>query len=503
MAADFSIRFDPPGPVAAAFMDSPARVKLIMGPEGSGKTSCCLMAHVFMAVRQTPSPIDGVRRYKFPVIRDTYRQLEKTTIPSWNRWFPKSVGQWVGGAGGQPATHTVLIEIDGVGRVEIIAEFIGLGEHKIEDVMRGYQATSAYINEADLLSRDVLTHVYGRCNRYPSKDEGGATDWMVTLDMNAPDTDNWTYSEFLDQLTEGFAFFRQPSGFSPQAENLRNLNNQKGDDYYAEKAKGQPAWYVRRYIRNELGFSREGKPVYPEWSDSRHVAAQELLPVAGIPLVLGLDAGLTPAAIINQHLPNGQWRTLDELLVGEAESVGPRRFAKMLVQLLIERYDGFRGTAWADPQTQYGADSEGGEQTWLEIVEEALKVIGFAVKAAPTQEIIARHEAVRGPLTRMIDGETPGYVLSPRCRVVRKGFNSGYRYRRRRGSGGPEYDPKPEKNFFSHAHDGVQYALSGGGEHHEMTGRGRREQDRRRLPERAIMEPDADDLAAFGGRVPW
>ncbi|KKL91823.1 hypothetical protein LCGC14_1890850, partial [marine sediment metagenome] len=362
MAADFSIRFTPPGPVAAAFMASPARVKMIMGPEGSGKTSCCLLAHVFMATRQAPSPIDGVRRYKFPIIRDTYRQLEKTTIPSWNEWFPKDVGQWVGGSGGQPAVHTVPIEIAGVGRVEIIAEFIGLGEHKIEDVMRGYQGTSAYINEADLLSRDVLTHVYGRCNRYPRKNEGGVTDWMVTLDMNAPDTDNWTYDEFVDKPSEGFAFFRQPSGFSPQAENLQNLNNKIGDDYYAEKARGQPGWYIRRYILNEFGASREGKPVYPEWSDSRHVAVRELLPVKGIPLVLGLDAGLTPAAIINQHLPNGQWRTLDELLVGEGESVGPRRFAARLVQLLVERYDGFTGTAWADPSTEYGADSEGGEQ---------------------------------------------------------------------------------------------------------------------------------------------
>lgn len=498
MATDFSIRFEPPGPVAAGFMDSPARVKMIMGPEGSGKTSCCLLANVFMAVRQAPSPIDGVRRYKFAIIRDTYRQLEKTTIPSWNRWFPKDMGQWVGGSGGQPATHTVLIEIDGVGRVEVIAEFIGLGEHKVEDVMRGWEGTSAYLNEADLLTHDVLTYVYGRCRRYPPKSEGGVTDWMVTLDMNAPDDDNWTYDKFIDCPAEGYAFFRQPSGFSPQAENLENLE----DYYYTEKAKGQPEWYVRRYIRNEFGYSREGKPVYPEWSDSRHVAARELKPVKGIPLVLGLDAGLTPAAIINQHLPNGQWRTLDELVIGEGESVGPRRFAAMLEQLLIERYDGFQGTAWADPSTEYGADAEGGEQTWLEIVAEVLKKLGITVKPAPTQEIIARHEAVRGPLGRMIDGETPGYVLSPRCRVVRKGFNSGYRYRRRRGSGGPEYDPKPEKNAFSHPHDGLQYALSGGGEHQAMTGRGRREHDRRRLPERAIMEPDADDVAAFGGRGP-
>lgn len=503
MAADFSIRFAPPGPVAAAFMDSPARVKLIMGPEGSGKTSCCLLAHVFKAVRQVPSPIDGVRRYKLAVIRDTYRQLEKTTIPSWNKWFPKTMGQWVGGSGGQPATHTVPIDIAGVGRVEIIVEFIGLGEHKVEDVMRGWEGTSAYINEADLLVRDVLTHAYGRCNRYPSKDAGGATDWMVTLDMNAPDTDNWTYDKFVDQPPEGYAFFRQPSGFSPQAENLQNLNNQKGDDYYAEKAKGQPEWYVRRYIRNEFGYSREGLPVYPEWSDSRHCAIRELEPVKGIPLVLGLDAGLTPAAIINQHLPNGQWRTLYELVVGEGESVGPRRFASMLVQLLGERYDGFTGTAWADPSTEYGADAEGGEQTWLEIVAAELKAIGITVKPAPTQEIIARHEAVRGPLGRSIDGETLGYVLSPQCRILRKGFNSGYRYRRRRGSGGPEYDPKPEKNAFSHPHDALQYALSGGGEHQEMTGHQRREQARRGLPERAIMEPDADDLAAFGGRAPW
>jgi hypothetical protein len=57
----------------------------------------------------------------------------------------------------------------------------------------------------------------------------------------------------------------------------------------------------------------------------------------------------------------------------------------------------------------------------------------------------------------MIEGK-PALELSPDCKVLRKGFNGGYRYRRIQNVGDEKYHNIPEKNRFSHIHDALQYA---------------------------------------------
>lgn len=74
-----------------------------------------------------------------------------------------------------------------------------------------------------------------------------------------------------------------------------------------------------------------------------------------------------------------------------------------------------------------------------------------------------RREAVAGALSRLIEG-TPALMISPACKVLRKGFQGGYHYRRLKVSGNERYHDEPNKNEFSHVHDALQYALSGGGE---------------------------------------
>jgi hypothetical protein len=43
------------------------------------------------------------------------------------------------------------------------------------------------------------------------------------------------------------------------------------------------------------------------------------------------------------------------------------------------------------------------------------------VRAAPSQDLTLRREAVAACLTRLVDGE-PGLLLSPQCKVLRAGF---------------------------------------------------------------------------------
>lgn len=464
-----------PGPVAAAFIADPAIATCIMGPIGSGKTTAALMRAVQCCLWQAPGA-GGVRRAKVAVIRDTYRNLDKTTIPSWQAWFPPTLGTW---SGKEPVTHTVRFDLAGQ-PLELVTEFIALGDRRIEDVMRGWEGTGAYLNEADLLAPEVLHFVSSRVGRYPSAAQGGCTWSGVWLDCNAPDEDNWIYQTFVENRA-AYTFRRQPGGREPGAENLNYLNQSsatlrlplghpdrlaQGRRYYERMIAGKPDWWVRRFIDNQFGYDRSGQPVFlAEFSDAMHVAPAPLEADRGLPLLLGADAGLTPAIVIFQRRPNGQWRGLDEIVPDRA---GPTRMAELLNQVLAERYrdhDVQMIDAWADPSSEHGADREAGEQAWIEIMAART---GINFRPAPTNELGARLDACREPMRRMIDNATPGIIISPRMRVLRKAWNSGYRFRKTVVAGQTRFELKPDKNEFSHVADAAQYVLLGGGGNREL-----------------------------------
>jgi hypothetical protein len=406
---------------------------------------------------QAKSPIDGVRYTKWAVVRDTYRNLRKTTIPSWHEWVNPDIGKW---SALEPSTHCFQFALLDGSVVDTIVEFIALGDRNIEDVMRGWEGTGIMFDEMDRLLVDALYFALSRVGRYPSKANGSATWSGVWGVWNAADDDNWTTDKFIYNLPEGWAFFRQPGGLDPKAENIDNLPK----DYYQKMMLGQEDWFIRRMIHNQIGYSRDGQPVFPEFRDDFHVAASELFPVKELPLVIGLDAGRTPAASIDQVMPDGQWLGLDELVT---ENMGAVRFGEELNRLLAtEKYRGMRAVCWADPSAIFKGQND--ENSWVDTVR---SVTGLTVRPAPgNNNLTPRLDAVRLPLTRLIDGR-PGYLLSPTCKVRRKAMNSGYRYKRVAVQGGVRFEDKPDKNESSHVMDAEQYGKLGGGEYIEVMGR--------------------------------
>ena len=61
------------------------------------------------------------------------------------------------------------------------------------------------------------------------------------------------------------------------------------------------------------------------------------------------------------------------------------------------------------------------------------------------------------------DGK-PALLISPKCKVTRKGLAGGYHYRRIQVPGEERYHNKPEKNRYSHPVEAGQYAMLGAGE---------------------------------------
>lgn len=437
-----------------------------MGPIGSGKTGACVAKLLTLACEQGRSPVDGVRYSRWVVLRDTYRRINRTVLPSWFGWVPHDFGVFRSGGDNAPSAHHLRYQLPDGSVVDSEVMFAAIGDNDVEPFTRGFEITGGWLNEVDLLSRDVLTFLPGR-TRYPSRRHGGPTFRGIICDFNAPDTDHYLRADFVDDPKPGYRLFVQPGGTDPGAENVKNLP----PDYYERAAAGHDEWYVRRMIHNRWGASRDGKPVFPEFSEAQHMAPAPIEPAPGVPLRLGADAGLTPAVLIAQQLPTGQWVILDEL-IGDLGGIGAVRFGEALARLLRDRYPAHQvGQAWADPAGTSRASTD--EESWMDAISAAS---GVRFRGTATNGILPRLEAVRAPLGRMIDGR-PGILISPRCRTLRRALLSGYAYKRQRLPGGGErYEDVPAKSEHSHIADALQYLLLGGGEWVEAT---RRRQDQR------------------------
>ena len=463
-----TISFDPAtsvGPVAARFFEDRSEAACIMGPIGSAKTSVSLLKMFMIAIQQAPNP-QGVRYTKFAVIRDTYRNLWNTTIQSWKAWVPEEIGEFKGGKN-EPGKHHLRFVLQDGTVVDMIVEFIAIGDNNVEDVMRGWEGTGAYLNEADRLQEDVFSYVRGRVGRYPSIPSCGVkASWSgVWADMNAPDEENYMAKLFIFEKPETFSFFRQPGGREANAENINNLP----DNYYLNQIAGQTDYYVRRMIDNKLGYSRDGQPVYTEYNDNIHAASQILKPTSGRPIDIGFDAGLTPAAAIIQEQSNGQWICIDEII---ADGIGAARFGRLVKRILQTKYLGVRTRyCTCDPAANSKSAGDEEERSWREIMEAET---GLKIRPAQTNAITPRLDCVKMVLNRMIDGQ-PGFLLSPSCKVLRKGFNSGYKFKKVAKTGSNVIvSDEPDKNEYSHPHDALQYALMGAGEYNETMGRQRK-----------------------------
>lgn len=462
------VNYIPPGPISAAYLQDRSDVCAIMGPVGSAKTSTTVMKILRMSAAQAKSPIDGVRYTKWMVVRDTYRNLNRTTVKTFKTWAPGTKDMWKGG-GNEPAQFHMKGKLHDGSFMDMLVEFVALGDNSIEDVARGWEGTGIWLNEADLLPPDVFSYLSGRTGRYPSKLHGGATWYGSLMDYNAPDTENYLYKLFEEMQPDGYRLFKQPGGRDPKAENLMNLPS----GYYEKQVQAYMAQgrsdLVRRMIDNLYGYSRDGEPVYPEYRDDFHCAAEELQAVEGLPIKISCDQGLHPAAILCQDMPSGQRRILEEIYC----DTGAKGLADEVRRVMGERYPGFRLAGELCDLAGGARDGNDGE-TWIDAFNRFLNLHGAErVRLAPTNAIDKCTSAVRVCLTNLVDGGQPAILISNRCKVMRKGFNSAYCYKKSKQ--GTVNKDKPVKVFpVSDVMNALEFHCMGNGGYEDIIGRAQR-----------------------------
>jgi hypothetical protein len=434
-----------PEPIADAFIQDDRFHTYICGPVGSAKTTAIMFKIIHRAQLQEKSPIDGKRRTRWVIVRNTGQQLQDTTLKSWFTWFPDgAAGQWVS------STKTFWLRF---GDVE--AEIMFRPLDTPDDVRRvlSLEVTGAILDEFVEIPKPIVDALSGRCGRYPSAKDGGPTWWGMWGATNPGNEDNWwydwLYSKWQDDPTgqekyETLGYYQQPSGFSPLAENIANLPGQRG--YYTNLAKGKKEEWIKQFIEVQWGYSLKGKPVYRSFNPVIHVSSRPLIYNPHLPLVMGFDAGLTPAGVFGQMSPHGQLMVLAELT---SSSMGAKRFCNELAKpILAMRFPNPALLIAADPATNQRSQTD--EVTVKRILEEEM---GVKVHAQGTNALAARLDAVDHFLTRLTDNG-PALIIDPDCVTLIRGFKSGYRYP---VSNKGQIGDSPEKNDYSHVHDAMQY----------------------------------------------
>jgi hypothetical protein len=424
-------------PTIREFAASNARVRGLMGPFRSGKSSGCVVEIVRRALAQKPGP-DGIRRTRWLVVRNTYGQLTDTTIKTVHMWLPPiHFGRHY------ETDHRYVVK--GFEKTEFELLFRALDKPEHVANLLSLEVTGAWINEAREVPWAIVDAIQGRIGQWPSKMQGGATWEGLFMDTNPPDQDSDWYRFFEEkQHPEWFAkLFKQPSGLSAKAENIPNLTN---PNYYKMLAEGKKPEWIKVYVHGEYGFVVDGKPVYEEYSDQLH--RREADPVLGRPIIRSYDWGLTPACCFSQLLPDGRWLVFDEML---SKNMGADQF---LDDVNEHCQRSFRGNVqfedYGDPAGQQRAQTD--KKTCFEIA--ATKGINIEPSE---QDPTLRMESVRKPLRTLTGGE-PQFILHPRCKNIRKGFLGGYNLRRIQVAGPERYASRPDKGPLSHIMNALEYA---------------------------------------------
>ncbi|CAK9000922.1 Uncharacterized protein SCF082_LOCUS6711, partial [Durusdinium trenchii] len=448
--------YAPPGPCSAAFLQSDARVRGIMGPYGSGKTTTCIWDGMLKA-RTQPIARDGVRYLETAIVADTYGTLYRNTARTMHREFPKELGNWKG-ANERPFLFQLKVR-DEFGLVYWTIDGLAVGDHAAEDAMDGFEVGHFVLNGASRLREDVLDYALGRVQRGGDRrklgDEAFALKWTgVTLDWNPPDMDHWLYRRFVTEKPPHFEFYEQPGGREPDAENRDNL----AADYYEAMVKDNShnPQFIARFVDNRWGFAEAGDAVYPTYG-RRHRADRELPFDPSLMLHVGIDGGdtLHPAAVFCQRTVEGQWRVLMELYLGRC---GASAFAEHLVLCLQDNFPNARLCLHGDPAIDAGADKESGQLSFLDTIELAL---GCPVQLAPTNEFDPRREVVMQALGRPIEpGGLPGLIVSNQCPSLLAGFGGKYHFPKFKEGGREKTKDRPNKDHpWSDVHDALQYVL--------------------------------------------
>jgi hypothetical protein len=456
-----SLLYDAP-PTLRRFMRSDSFGRIAAGPVGSGKTTACVIELLRRAIQQAPAP-DGYRWSRVAIVRQTLKQLKDTVLKDCSLWL-EGLSQW------RVSENTFLVEF---GDVKSEWIFIPLEDASDQARLLSMQLTMAWISEAIECNFDILAPISGRIGRYPSGGRGVPTFSGIIADTNMP-AEETDWHRFMENLPPDWSLFRQPSGVSPQAENLDWLLQTdatiklpvghpdriaQGRRYYERflEMYGSDHPWVKRFVYAEYGNDPSGEAVFRA-TFNRAFHVRDTMVVPGYNLILAQDFGRNPWTLICQVDHLGRLLVHEEIA---ATNIGLEKHIEQNVRprLYSGKYSGLKVVVVGDPSgVAKGTISE-------ESCFDALKRLGLPAFPAPTNDIDKRLRAVEQLLGRQVNGGPALVINGAGCPMLVRAMNGGYRFKRHREGALRAVPEKFDVEGFSHVCDDLQYAsliVSGG-----------------------------------------
>ena len=417
----------------------------IVGPVGSGKSTANFFKLAHMAKLQAKSE-DGISHTRAVIVRNTLPQLKDTTLNTWGYWFRE------GPAGKWNATDKIFtLQMRAVAGGPIVAEcevlFRPLDTE--DDVTRvlSLDINFAIVDEFVQIPRKIIDALSGRLGRYRAPNWAKPSVWGMWGASNPSTEDNWWHHYLHSELPQNARYFLQPSGLSPEAENLENLPK----NYYTNLIVGKSETWIKQYVAAEWGFSTSGQPVTPGFKADVHVAQAPLLYNPLRALIVSLDPGIKGSAmLLGQEDHDGRLYILHELI--QSGYGAERLISERLRPLLAERFPGARIRITGDPAAANRSQSD--EKTVVSVFK---KVFGREnVDIETNNRFPLRLDAMDYYFEKLIDGR-PALQIDPTyCPVLIRALKGGWRYKvdtkseSIRGS-------DPEDNQYTHPGDTFGY----------------------------------------------
>lgn len=368
--------------------------------------------------------------------------MRDTSIPDFLRWYPD------GYAGTFLKTeYKFLLKFD-----DVECEVLFRGLDDADDVRRllSLQASFFIFDEFREINPEIFNTAQGRLGRFPSKldnDLGCVTDEGVSNAhlwgmSNPPDMDTYWETYLSDPPSNAYVCF-QPSGLSQEADWIHCLPA----GYYENLCEGKSEDWIDVYVHAKFGKSLSGQPVHRSFNRDLHVAKETLrhITMDEYPLLIGMDFGLNPSAVIGQLDPRSRLLVFESLT---ADGMGTLRFiTEILKPVLANRFPGCSHIIIGDPAGRQRA------QTDERSVYDILKQEGLYARPASTNSVVARIASVESFLNRMVDGQ-PAMLIDPCCTPLINALRGGYRYKVKSNG---ETEDSPDKNKHSHIADAGQY----------------------------------------------
>lgn len=415
-----------PNPVQRSFIESQALADLFSSRVGEGK-STALAWSILHHTRHNPGA-------NWAVVRDTWENIQKTTLKTFFEWFPPGIyGTWHG-------TRREFTWAEGVAKGTV--SFVGMEDPSDASKLLSWELGGIAMDEpAPAMGSAGIDEFVFDIAMTRLRQPG--MKWRpMKLATNNPDESHWTYKKFVSPGIDGFRV-HQPSN----PENAHNLP----DGYYETIRKTLAARpdLIRRFVDGEYGYQAEGKAVTPQWNDKIHLA-NGLVAIPRRQLILLWDFGLNPTCIITQVTPLGTWNILESFV---GDEIGAQELIESeVLPTIAARYHGHTFRHIGDPAGDTREQSSSLNRASLVV----RKLIPGQWRAGP-QKWPPRRDAIQSVLSRNIGGRGLMQVDRHRAQHVWFALRGGWHYHVARTG---VVSSEAKKNEHSHPGDAMSYGAA-------------------------------------------